>query len=366
VRLRLAVLAVVAVAFSSFIVGRFLADNDFNPTTTIKFGEVFTEQNQYAEDLLGEIVLAPKAGHDGKFFFSQAMDPFYLEPSVHAIYLDRQTYRAQRMAYPTLASLGGLLSPRATAWGLIVVNVLAMAIGTVYTGLLANKMGLSVMFGLAFLLNPGMIVDLSIDGGGVLALAGVMAGVYYAVSERWLAAAVALSIAALSRETMLISVVGLSLFAFYKKRRIPWQYALPFVSVAAWWLYVHWRLEDGLAQDTQALGAPFVGFAHAFQGWLATPDSAVDLLVGCVLLAVALMVVVRSVRTPVVLGWAVAGFALLGIMLSEPVWERWFDSSRALAPVLTGYILLVPAISKSEKGDQGLPGGRAVADSVRG
>lgn len=330
-----------------FLVGRILAENDFNPTVTIKFGEVFTEQNQYAEVMLDDLVLAPMAGHDGKFFFSQAMDPFYLEPDVHAVYLDRPTYRAQRMAYPTLASLGGTLPAEATAWGLIVVNVIAMGVGTAFTSLVALEMGLSRWFGLAFLLNPGMIVDLTIDGAGIVALAAMVAAVYFVLRESLWSAAVALSIAALSRETMLIAAVGLAAFVWYKKRRTPWALSLPFAAVAGWWVYVHWRLQDGVLQDTQALGLPFVGFVRAFQGWVSTPDSTVDLVVGCVLLLASVLVLWRSVKTPTALGWAAAGFALLGVMLSEPVWERWFDSTRALAPVLTAYILLVPAVNRS-------------------
>lgn len=334
----------IAAAFSVLIVGRLLAANDFDPTTTIKFGEVFEEQNRYAEELLGEIVVAPMAGHDGKFFFSQAMDPFYLEPATHAVYLDRPTYRAQRMFYPTLASAGGIAGATVTAWGLILVNVVAMIVGTSYTSLAAVRMGLSPIFGLAFMLNPGLIVDLSIDGAGVVAMAAMMAGVYYALGESGWASAIAMSVASLARETMLIAAAGLAAFLWYRKRRIPWKMTLPVVSVVVWWFYVHWRLEDGLSQDTQALGPPFKGFIEAFNGWLTAPGSTIDMAVGCLLLLVSIVVLVRSIRTPAVLGWTVSGFALLGILLSEPVWENWFDSSRALAPVLTAYVLLVPSL----------------------
>jgi hypothetical protein len=342
-RRELVVLALLATIFSAFVVGRVLATYDFDPSTTIKFGEIFSEQNQYAEDLLGEIVVAPMAGHDGKYFFVQAMDPFYLEPGVHAVYLDRPTYRSQRMAYPTIASLGGLASPTATAWGLIVVNVIAMVVGTIYTGLVATRMGLSALFGLAFLLNPGLLVDLTIDGAGVVAMAAMMAGVYYAMRGALWGAAISLSVASLARETMLIAAVGVAAYLWQQNRRIPWKMVLPFGTVMVWWLYVHWRLEDGLSQDTQALGLPFVGFAQAFQGWLTTSGSAMDLAVGCALLIASMLVVVRSLRAPTLLGWAVSGFALLGTMLSEPVWRNWFDSSRALAPILTAFILLVAA-----------------------
>ncbi|MFP3881058.1 MAG: hypothetical protein ACLFRT_14695 [Actinomycetota bacterium] len=343
----LALLALVAMILSALVVVRLLALHDFNPTTTIKFGEVFEEHNEYAEELLGEVVLAPEAGHDGKFFFSQAMDPFYLEPEDHAIYLDRPSYRAQRMAYPTLASLGGTLGALGTAWGLIAVNIVAMVVGSVYTGLAATRMNLSPWFGLAFLFNPGMIVELGIDGGGVVAMAGMMAGVYYMLQDRVWLAAVALSIAALARETMLIAAIGLAAFILFRCRRLEWKLAMPVTVVGAWWVYVRARLDEALAQDTQALALPFQGIAGAFRGWVSSSGDALDLVVGCVVLLVALMVVVRSAISPTALGWAAAGFALLGVILSEPVWAKWFDSTRALAPVLTAYILMVPATSRT-------------------
>ena len=339
-------LSVLGAALSVFLVGRLLAPHDFDPSTTIKFGEVHEEQNQYGVELLGDIVIAPMGGHDGRFFFIQAMDPFFLEPDVHAKHLDRRTYRAQRMAYPTLASLGGLMSAEATAWGLIAVNIVAMSVGTVYTGLTAARMGLPIWFGLAFVVNPGMIVDLGIDGAGVLALAAMMAGVYYTLSDDIWPAAVALSVASLARETMLIAAAGLAAFYWYEKRVVPWTLSLPVVVVGAWWGYVRLRLDDGLAQDTEAVGLPFVGFIAAFNRWLDSPGSTVHLLVGSVLLLISALLVARSIRTPTALGWAVSGFALLGVLMSEPVWRSWFDSSRALAPVFTAYVLLGPALVK--------------------
>jgi hypothetical protein len=332
------------------LVGRLLAEFDFDPTTTIKFATLDPEQNAYAEELLGrEIVVAPKAGHDGKFFFSQAMDPFLFEPDLHAVHLDRPTYRAQRMAYPAMASLGGLLPAEATAWGLIVVNVLAMGVGTAFTALVAMRMGISRWFGLAFLLNPAMIVTLNIDGGGIVAMAAMMAGVYYVMKDSLIPAAVALAVAALARETMLIAAVGLGLFILYKKRTVAWALAAPAIAVAGWWVYVRWRLGGLLEQDVKALDRPFVGFYQAFQLWLDTQGNAIDMLMGIVLLVMSVMVLIRAVKTPTALGWAVSGFALLAIFMSAPVWLNYYDSARALAPVLTAYVLLVPAEARANR-----------------
>ena len=234
---------------------------------------MFAEQNAYAEDLLGPIVLAPEAGHDGKFFFSQAMDPFYMEPETHAVYLDRPTYRAQRMLYPTIASLGGLLGPTATAWGLIVVNLVAMGIGTAVTARLAMEMGLSPWYGLAFLLNPGLIVEIHIDSAGLVATAALMAAVLAAMWNRPWATGGFMAAAVLARETMLLAAVGLAVYFVWQKRKAPLALALPFLAVGGWWAYVHWRLADGLAQDTQAIGLPLVGFIEAFQGLGFNPRS---------------------------------------------------------------------------------------------
>jgi len=346
---RILVIGLIGVGVGAFLAGRLLAENDWNPTTTIKFGEVFAEQNAYAEDLLGPIVVAPEAGHDGKFFFSQAMDPFYMEPETHAVYLDRPTYRAQRMLYPTVASLGGLLGPTATAWGLIVVNLVAMGVGTAVTARLAMEMGLSPWYGLAFLLNPGLIVEIHIDSAGLVATAALMAAVLAAMWNRPWATGGFMAAAVLARETMLLAAVGLAVYFLWQKRKAPLALALPFLAVGGWWAYVHWRLADGLAQDTQAIGLPLVGFIEAFQGWVSTPDRMVDLLIGLVLLFASIAVAVRAVLKPSALGLAIAPFAILALVMSEPVWGRYFDSARTLAPVLTGYALLVPAAIKADR-----------------
>lgn len=355
-RRSVALVGVVGLIVGGFLVGRVLAAFDWDPSATIKFGEASTEQNAYGEELLGEIVVAPRSlGHDGKFFFSQAMDPFYLEPDVHAVYLDRPAYRAQRMLYPTLAGLGGLLSPTATAWGLIVVNVVALGMGSAATALVAKEMGLSPWFGLAFALNPGVFIVMWIDSAGILALAALMFGIYFVMRENLTVAAFALVVAALTRETMLIGALGLAAFWYWKHRQLPKFVIAPVLAVAGWWIYLHWRLQEGLTQDTKALGLPFVGFAEAFQRWVSEPERLQDLLMGVVLLAAALGLVVRAVKYPSAFGWAVAGFAVLGIFLSAPVWYRYFDSSRALAPVLTAYLILVPAsaVASRKDGDKG-------------
>jgi hypothetical protein len=344
------VVGIVGLLAAIFFAGRLLVEFDWNPTTTIKFGEELPDQVKYAEELFGiDVVVAEDAGHDGKFFFSQAMDPFYFEPEVHAIHLDRPSYRAQRMLYPTLSSLGGLLGPTGTAWGLLVLNILGMGVGTLITARLAVEMGLSPWFGLAFPLNPGLIAALYIDGADIIAVAALMAAVLFAMRDKPGLTAAALTVSCLSRETMVLGALGLIIYWIKTRRRAPKVLFLPLGAVAVWWLYVHLRLDEGLGQDTEALGLPLQGFLQAAQGWLSSPNSLPDALIGLILLYASISIAVRSIRRPTPLGYAVAGFAFLALILSEPVWARYFDSARALAPVLTAYVLLVPAWHRAEK-----------------
>ena len=346
--IQIALVGLVGVIGAVFFAGRLLSDFDWNPTTTVKFGQDAPEQVEYARDLLGEVVVADDAGHDGKFFFSQAMDPFYFHPEAHAVHLDRPSYRAQRMLYPTLAGLGGLLGPSATVWGLLVVNVIGLGVGTLITARLAVAMGLTPWLGLAFTLNPGLIAALYIDGADIVAVAGLVAAVLFAVHNRPAATAVALSLSCLSRETMILAVIGLILYWYKERSRVPAVLFAPFIAVATWWAYVHVRLGEGLGQDTQAIGLPLQGFIEAAQRWLSTPGSLPDALIGVVLLFASITIAVRAIRRPSALGLSVAGFAVLALILSEPVWARYFDSARALAPVLTAYVLLIPIEQRTD------------------
>ena len=107
------------------IVAASLLRHDGDIAGLIKFGEGVNARviTEHVEDVLGrEVATVEAGGHDGKFFFLQALDPLYLEPTEHAALLDRPTYRAQRMLYPLLAGVGGLASPAVTLWTMAFIS----------------------------------------------------------------------------------------------------------------------------------------------------------------------------------------------------------------------------------------------------
>lgn len=339
----LVIVAIVGMAFSAYIVGSLLSGADWNPTLLLKFGEQGPER-EYGSSQFDDLILAPKNGHDGKYYLIQASDPFYLSPESHAVYLDRPTYRAQRMLYPTISGGVGLFGPTTTAWAMIVLNILAIGFGTVMTSLLARELGLSAWFGLAFALNPGVFVSVFVDSAEVFAMAFLMGTLYYMVKGRVGVAAGFMTLSVLSRETMVLAAAGMAVYLWRKERKMAFGMLAPFLAVGVWWSYVHLRLGayDPVVQDTAALGFPFRGFVEAFGFWIGNPGHLGDLAAGVLLMSVAIAISLRTIRSWPLLGLATCGFSLLAVLMVKEVWAAYFDSMRVLAPLITAYILMIP------------------------
>lgn len=326
----------------AFVVGS-LAIADWDPTILVAVGEYSGPTREFAEEHLGEIYLTPQLGHDGKFFFVQANDPWVLDPETNALVLDRPLYRSQRMFYPVLAGGAGLFTPQQIVWAMVAVNIVAMGLGTLATSAVAAKMGLSVFWGLAFAFNLGFLMEVSIGGAGVVA--GALAfGAAALIQRGRLSWAVALLVlAVLAREAMVLTAIGCAYWLWTRKgdrKHAVLAVSLPMGAAALWAIYLRMRIvwESGAGQ-IQEIGVPFGGFIEAVGSWVA--GDLLSLATGFVILLILLAFVVRALRSPELVGWAFLLFALLGMMFTEQVWRSYFDIARAVAPALTAYVLLI-------------------------
>jgi hypothetical protein len=332
------------VAFTAIALAWVLLQVDGDATMFVGFGEAAAPTREYAEDRVGEVFLRAGQGHDGKYFFVQGNDPWVSEPEVNAVVLDRPLYRSQRMFYPLLAGGFGFLSPDGVVWGLLVVNLLAMGFGTWAVAVLASEMGLSPWWGMAFLLNIGLVSELNIDGAGIVAAAAAFGAVALFLKGKFWWGVGLLVVAALSREVMLLVAAG-SAFWWWRVRgdraRAMWTLLVPGAAVALWALYLRMQMGwDGGAAEIQEIGLPFVGFFQALTNyWIHDPIE--NLVVGAGLLILFFVFTARVMGSSELVGWAFVLFALLGVVFTEQVWRSYFDITRAVAPVISAFVLLV-------------------------
>jgi hypothetical protein len=318
---------------------RSVAANGGDETVFTAFGEASTEITDHAEELLGQdVFVRVNQGHDGKFFFLQALDPLYLQPDEHAVLLDRPVYRGQRMLYPLIAGGFGLMPDHAVPWAMILTNVVAAGLGTAGAARLAVRHGRSPWWGLAFALNLGLFAEFLISGAGVLSFAAIVWAIVMLDEDRIGPAAAWLVAAVLSREVMLLAVGGVALLWWLRRRRVPWLLAgAPAGAVALWGLYLRVRLDEGSGvSEVQEIGWPFGGMIASVSDWM---DQPFDMSVALVLVLVSIAMIMQAIRRPSYVSWAGLGFVALGPLLTAQVWTRYFDISRALAPLLTLYVL---------------------------
>lgn len=334
-----ALVAAVGLLIGLVYVVRSLAAVDWDPSLFAAFGEEATPTREYAEERLGEVFLRKYQGHDGKFFFVQANDPFLLNPEENAYVLDRPAYRSQRMLYPVLAGGLGLFGPVTILWAMIAVNVAALAAGTWVVGRVAQELGGSVWWGLAFALNPGMLSEIAIGGAGVVAAALAFAGVLGLLRSRHAEALTCLTLAVLAREAMLLVVGGCALWLWLQgeRRRAVSAAVVPTIAAGLWAVYVRMRVADAIDRaQIEEIGLPFRGFIEAFSSWL---DEPVSLITGCAIMALLLVFLFRSIQARDLLRLGFVGFVFLAIVFTEQVWRSYFDITRAVAPLLTAFLI---------------------------
>lgn len=334
---RVMMLGLVLVAL---LMARALSSADWDPTLLLAFGEEDPATLEYGEDRLGPVHRRDGLGHDGRLFFIQANDPLLLDPADNAAILDRPVYRSQRMLYPAVASLFGLLPARAIAWTLLAVNLAAYGWGTYAVARLAEHHSRSVLWGLAFALNLGVISEFFISGAGVLAAALVFVGIERASLGCHATAVAAFTGASLTREVMILAALGYGLWLLGHRR---WRAAvtaasIPMLAVLGWALYIRLRLGWQDTDGIRELGLPFGGIVGSVEFW---SSRFVNFAVGVVVAVVLLRFIWHVARHRTLIGLSTVGFAAIAFVLTVHVWFSYFDITRAVAPALTGYVLAV-------------------------
>jgi hypothetical protein len=152
-------------------------------------------------------------GYDGQFAYQIALDPAGAVP-----YLDVPAYRYQRILYPLLARWLALGQPAAIPWILILINIIALGVGTWATEQLLRKLRVNRWYALVYGLYGGQLLALRTDLNEPLAHALVQLAMLAWARERRGWAAIAFSLAALGKETTLIFLVAYLLYTLVQRQ----------------------------------------------------------------------------------------------------------------------------------------------------
>ena len=330
--------ALVGLGIHLVVVVGLLVDNGWRPEYFVHFGHQST-MTPYAQQQIREDLLIPhRDGHDGQTFWVLARDPFLLDTETTGPLLEgRPVYRAQRMLYPLLASPWHLAGEQALLWGLIVVNLAAVAVGSYFTAALVLDHGVPGRASLAFALNPGLLLATLLNTSETLSLAGAIAFIYFVRRNRIGPALVAGVLAVLAREPTWLVLAGVAAFA----PRLPLRTrvilaAVPAASAGIWGLYTRWRF-DWPPTGAQELGLPFEGYIESWRdAW--SPIGYWDDAVGAAVTVIAAVYVlwrwVARRDGSLLLAGAVPVAALV-FVLTFPVVSLFTNSLRVSAPLLT-------------------------------
>ncbi len=150
-------------------------------------------------------------GYDGEFVYRLALDPFTRAFTAHGITLDNAPYRQQRIATALLAHIVAGLPGVSTALAIVVVNGAAVVIAVVAARYLCAGTARPLIYALVLAVPACLPISLGRDLTEPVAWAGVLLALLAARRGRWFWCAIALTVAALARETSLVIVGGLVL-----------------------------------------------------------------------------------------------------------------------------------------------------------
>jgi hypothetical protein len=328
--------ALIAVAVYAVLVVIFVIPRGGSADWFVKFGEN-EPSTTYAKQVVGPELSTPyDEGQDGVRFWFAARDPTLSDPTTFNTYIDWPTYRAQRVLYPALAAPFRLAGEQGLLWGLVLVNLAVVFVGTFFTSLLATELKAPRRAAYAFALNPVVIVSLVQDLADGLTLAGLIAMLYFVRRGRWGWAIVAATAAVLAKETSLLPILAVAVVARGPLVRRGALVVIPGAIAGAWALALRIRLGWPPGTADAFTPAPFSAFVDSYRyGWSVTGRYD-EMLVALAIVALGVWVIVRfwHRRDSLELAACLPIVALIPFYSSTVIY-RDINSIRAVGPVLT-------------------------------
>lgn len=352
----IAVVVIVAVAYSFFLLGMTFLTGKRDPSAYVTAGSMFCDPQRVPAGLKVE----EGAGYDGQFFYRFALDPFTSKITDFGVTLEKPAYRHQRILYPLLVwvvSLGG--SPALVPLMMVLVNFFGLCVIGWLAGSYAQALGCHALWGLSLPLYPGLLMTLTRDLAEVVSISLLLGSLLLLKRNKHVFASLLICLALLARETILLIAVGAMLvYAFEawsgRKRTIKWYYFFsPFAVFMVWQttLFYNWGAFP-ISGGGGSIGAPFAGFVgflleaakcqtHQMCVWFVE-------LVFLIAFAALVIYCLRSTAAPryVVSGWLL--YFALNASLTRDIWIEDWGFLRALSEFyVLGALAITGAGAKS-------------------
>ena len=302
------------------------------PASFVHFGDG-SPSTALSKQVLGPRAPSAPGGGDGVAFWVLARDPALANV---ARYLDRPSYRADRIGYALLAAPGRLFGEGGVLWGLIVANLLAAALGTWAAAGVADLVGAPRRAALTFALCPGVLIATWLDVADGLALALLLATMVMVWRRRWVVGVACAVAAVLTKEVILAPLAGLTLLGLPKDagRQQMALLAIPAGAVGAWALYV--RTQVGWpAQEGTDIVSPGLGYLRVWRHDMRYATDLVSQTLAIGLLVVAVAAIGLGLRRRTIASAAAIPMAIVVLCFGPYVVGRYNNSLRAGAPLLT-------------------------------
>jgi hypothetical protein len=294
---------------------------------------VFTPPRTKAEALID--------GMDGEAYAQIASDPLITHPADDFLG-DRfsAAYRFSRPAFgwvDWVASLGGDRDRLAT--GVVVASLLSIAGLALLTARFAARTGRHPLAGAAVLGVVGVGIT-ALDPGGCepFGCAFTLLGLHWWLDGRRGRAVAAFTVAALTRETLLIVPLAIALSTLVTRRTLRGMapLAIPAVAYGAWSTVVRIRVGVWPAAYPNHLATPWHGLVPAMRYWGSLEWVAV--VSSALLLTLAWL----RLRDPV-FRTIIVVHVLFAAVMSEEVWAAWTGFSRVWIPAaILGVVAAAP------------------------
>jgi len=162
--------------YSLYVIG-VLSTRNFDPTAFIKIGIRYLNRDPHnpVVKLVYDVGFGPPywdMGYDGQWYYYLALDP------INAWGIFDNLGRYQRILYPLIVRFFALGKPHLVPYTMIVVNLVAIVVGTEITSRLLHTLGANPWYSLAYGWHIGQLYSLRYDLAEPLAYMFVLLAVY--------------------------------------------------------------------------------------------------------------------------------------------------------------------------------------------